>query len=555
MSGWRTPLQRRSAALVGVWAHSDLRRLTLAWGAFFVIDWTSLVALSVWAFDEGGSSAVGLVGVCRLLPGALALPFGAWAADRFPRHRVVMAVFVAQSMALIALIVAVSADSPLVVAYVLVAVGGIVAAPYRPAHLALLPLVAGSADELVAANIAAGVLEGVATLGGPALAGVLLLNGSPSLVLGVALAAGVLGGVAVMGVRPASDPTMATKFARESPVRAVLGGFHVLRHEPRQALIVGCFVLQLLVRGVLTVMLVLVSFDLLGMGESGVGWLGAAMGVGGTLGAVLAVRLTGRRRLGHPYAVGLVLWGAPIAVIGLLPSRPLALVALGVVGVGNAVLDVSGFTLLQRLGDDRMLGRVFGVQFTVGIALGGVGALLAPALVSGLGLRGALITAGAVLPIASILALPGLRRIDATSEPPGESLAVLAGLDLLGGLAPTTLEKLAARSEIIDVEAGTVVVSEGQQADRFYVIVDGEVDVTSGGVLLNSLGPGDHFGEVGLVRRVPRTATVRAITATRLVSLAGPAFIDSITGHEAAFGATYQVIDDRLQNDATLKST
>jgi MFS family permease len=527
----------------------------MAWGAFFFVDWTSWVALTVWAFDEGGRSAVGLVTVCRLLPAAIALPIGAWAADRFPRRRVVATVFAGQAVALAALIAAVITDGPLIVVYVLVAIGGIMAAPYRPAHLAMLPLVARAAEELVAANVAAGVVEGAATLGGPALAGALLVGGGPTTVLIVAFVAGVLGLFAVLGVRPASDPSLATRRVRERPLTAVLRGFSVLRHDSSQALIVGSFVTQLFVRGLLTVLLVLVSFDLLDLGQSGVGWLGAAMGVGGTIGAVLTMQLTGRRRLGRPFAVGLVLWGAPIAAVGLANSTVLAVIALGVVGLGNALLDVAGFTLLQRLGDDRVMGRVFGVTYTVGIAMSGIGALVAPALVDGLGLRGALVAAGAVLPVLALLALPGLRGIDARSEPPSEALHTLAQLDLMAGLAPTTLEKLAARSETTTFEAGAVIVQEGQQADRFFVIIEGDVDVTSGGVLLNTLSAGDHFGEVGLLRQVPRTATVRAITPTTLISLAGPAFVDAITGHEVAFGAADQVIDDRLRNDASIKST
>lgn len=552
MPGWKMPLLRRSAALSGVWSHGDLRRLTLAWGAFFLIDWTVLVALSVWAFDTGGGSAVGVIGLCRLLPGALALPFGAWAADRFPRHRVVAAVFAADSIALVGLTVAVAADTPLAVVAALVALGGIITAPYRPAHLALLPLVARSPEELVAANVAAGVLEGLATLGGPVLAGLVLLGGSPQMVLLVAFAAAVLGLVAVVGVRPGSDPSLATKLARESPLTALSGGFRELRHHSSQALVVGCFVLQLFVRGLLTVLMVLISFDLLHLDQSGVAWLGAAMGVGGTIGAFLTIKLTGQRRLGRPMAVGLVLWGAPIAVIGIFPSTALALIALGFIGLGNAIMDVSGFTMLQRLGDDRMLGRVFGVIFTVGVALGGVGALIASPLVDGMGLRTSLIVTGALLPVAALAALPGLRHIDATSEPPSEQLQMLIQLDLLGGLAPTTLEKLAARSEIVSVPAGAVVIDEGQLADRFYVVIDGELEVTAGGVPLNTLAPGDCFGEVGLMRGVPRTASVRALTAARLVSLAGPAFVDAVTGHEVAFGATYHLIDERLGHDATI---
>ena len=149
----------------------------------------------------------------------------------------------------------------------------------------------------------------------------------------------------------------------------------------------GCCVVQLLVRGFLTVLLVSVSFDLLGLGSSGVGWLAAMIGVGGIVGGFGAVVLTGRRRLARPFALALCLWGLPIVLIGVRPTTAIVVVALFTIGVGNALLDVSGLTLIQRLGADRSLGRVFGVLFTVGIAIGGVGALMAPLFVSALGLR------------------------------------------------------------------------------------------------------------------------------------------------------------------------
>jgi hypothetical protein len=159
--------------------------------------------------------------------------------------------------------------------------------------------------------------------------------------------------------------------------------------------VVGCFVIQLFVRGVLNVLLVLASFDLLGLGAGGVGWLAAAMEAGAKVGAAVTAGLAGRRRFGAPFAIGLLLWGAPLPMIGLVPTPVLALVALAVVGAGNSSLDVSGFTLLQRLGDDRVHGRVFGVLFTAGIAFGGVGAIVAPAAVDALGLRLLLVMAGA----------------------------------------------------------------------------------------------------------------------------------------------------------------
>jgi MFS family permease len=494
---------------------------------------------------------VGVIALCRLLPGAIALPVGAWASDRFPRPRVIMLVFAGQSAVLAALVIATLADSALVVVAGLVSVSGVIAAPYRPAHLAMLPLVARSPHELVAANVAGGAVEGAAMLAGPVLAAVLLLLGGPPAALGLALAVALLGCVVVARVHSPSDPSVVLRQASEGPFVALTGGLRMLRADRGLALVVGCFIVQLFVRGVLNVLLVLASFDLLGLGEGGVGWLAGAMGAGATVGAAAAAGLAGRRRLGAPFALGLVLWGAPLAMIGLVPVPVLALVALAVIGAGNSLLDVSGFTLLQRLGDDRVLGRVFGVLFTAGIAFGGVGAIVAPSAVDAFGLRWSLVLAGSLLPVAALLARPGLRRIDDASEPPSQALIAMTAVELLRPLSPTTLEKLAARSVVPTVPRGEVIVRQGDPADRFYVIVNGDVEVSVDGTPVRVSSAGECFGETGLMRRLPRNATVRALTDVRVVAIEGQAFVDAVTGNSDAFSATARVIEGHGSDSRT----
>jgi MFS family permease len=538
----------RGEAVIDVMRNPDLRRIELGWGAFFLVEWITLVGLSVWAFGEGGAAAVGIIGLARWLPGAFALPFGAWAADRFPRQRIIVAVFFAIAAVLAAIVVAVVADAPAYLIYGLTALSGVVAAPYRPTQLALAPLLAHSPQELVAANVTSGTLEGLATLLGPLVAGLLLVEGNPSGVLALAAAAALGGLVAVAGIHAPMDPSRVVRQRHERPVDSLLGGLRELRREPDLGLIIGCFVAQLFVRGVLGVLLVAVSFDLLDLGSSGVGWLGAAMGVGGLVGAVLAVTLTGRRRLGRPFALGLVLWGLPIAVIGLTASPVAAFAALAVVGIGNSVLDVAGLTLLQRIGDDRTLGRLFGLLYAFGTAMAALGSILAPALIAWLGVRPVLVATGALLPLVAVAALPRLHQIDARSEPPSEPLGVIAAVPLLSPLPPTTLEKIASRCSPAEALPGEVIVKEGASADRFYAIASGQVEVSRAGVRVNTLGAGDYFGEIALLRSSTRTATVTATRPTRLVTLSGRDFLDAIAYSDVAFTATLRISEERSPN-------
>jgi MFS family permease len=517
----------------------DLRRLQVGWTAFFLVDAMVLVALSVWAFDRGGVSSVGALGVARLLPGAVALPFGAWAADRFPRRLVVTVVFGAMSVTQVLIAAGLASDAPAAAVYGLVAASSIAATPYRSAHLALAPLVARTPAELVAMNVTSGVLEGLATFAGPAVAALLLLVAGPSMVVLTAAIVAAAGCLSVSQVHVDSDPSKSVRRARDRPLDALVGGLAELRKNRDSAVIVGCFVAQLLVRGLLAVLLVSVSFELLELGNSGVGWLAAAIGIGGIVGGFWAVALTTRRRLARPYAVALGLWGAPIAIIGIVPDRAVAVAALFTVGVANAVLDVSGFTLIQRLSADRCLGRVFGVLFTVGIAIGGVGAGVAPALVSALGLRPVLILVGAILPALALALVSRFAAIDRRSEPLPELYELFSGIPLFAPLPPTTIEKLAAWCTPIDAEPGCVIIREGERGDRFYAIVQGDVEVRVGGLPTCTLSAGDHFGEIALVRDVNRTATVVALSEVHMVALDSGEFLDALTSSEIAYGIAW----------------
>ena len=266
--------------MADVWGDGNLRRLTLAWGVFFLIDSIGLIAVSVWGFDAGGAPAVGLLAACRLLPGAIALPFGAWAADRYPRRRVAVIVFSTEAATLVGVSAAMMVDASVGVVAVIVGLSSVALTPYRPAHLALIPLAARSPDQLVAANVASGAVEGIATLAGPLLAAVLLLTAEPWVPTLTAAGAAGLGVLAVIGLHVSSDPSLAMRQQRVGVLDAIGRGFQVLGADRDQALIVGCFVMQLLVRGLLSVMIVLVALDMFELGDSGVGWLSAAIGAG-----------------------------------------------------------------------------------------------------------------------------------------------------------------------------------------------------------------------------------------------------------------------------------
>ena len=164
-----------------------------------------------------------------------------------------------------------------------------------------------------------------------------------------------------------------------------------------------------------------------------------------------------------------------------------------------------------------------------------LGSLAAPFLVAGAGPRGAFVVAGLFLPLVTIASWSVVRRLDAQVAVPVDVLELLRGVPILSVLPPRIVERLAREATAVTAPPGFHLIEEGQPGDRFYVIVDGDVLVTRGGERLRALGRGAWFGELALLKDVPRSATVVATTEVRLWAL-------ERTGFLAAVGASSQSV-------------
>jgi hypothetical protein len=309
---------------------------------------------------------------------------------------------------------------------------------------------------------------------------------------------------------------------------------------------VGLIVAQAFVRGLLNVLLVIAAIHLLRAGDSGVGFLNSGFGAGALIGGLASVSLLGRRRLADPFGLALVLWGAPIALIVVWPTAGWAILCMVVVGAGNSVLDIAGYTLMQRSVDDVVLGRVFATLEIVGSAAIGIGSIAAPLLVGGLGLRGALIATGAILPLLAMILWARLRAVDEATTVPQRELELLSSVPFFAALAPTTLEKLAMRLRPRAVPAGTAVISQGDGGDVFYLIGSGQVDVMQGGGRVATLRAGQYFGEIALVHDVPRVATCVAGSDAELYELGRRVFVTAVSGNKQSHATIEAVVSERL---------
>lgn len=507
----------------------DLRRAQLSFLGAWTAEWAFTVALGIVAYRDGGAALLGLVGLLRMVPSAICAPLLSPFADRGRRERVLVVVSTARGVATAAAALVAAVGGAPVLIYVLAVLSTIAATLFRPAHSALLPSLCHTGHELASANVVRGMLDSAATLVGPLLAAVLLEVADVDVVFAVAAAASFWS--AALLLRLTYDAPPRPSVARPRLVREVVEGVGAVVRNRDLALVLGLAAAQSFTRGSLTVFSVLVSIELLGRGESGVGTLMTAVGVGAVCGSLAASLLVGTRRLGAWFALGVVLWGLPLALLGLVPQDAAALAFMAMIGVGNALIDVAGFTLLGRMAPDAVLARVFGVlesAVAVAIGLGAVGAAWA---VDAWGLRPALVAVGLVCPVLAAASWWRLRALDRTVGVHDEDVLLLQHVPMLRTLPLPSVEQLARGLEPRELAAGTTVFSEGDAGDRYYVVESGEVDVVGDGLTLTTLGPGEGFGEVALLRSSPRTATVVARSDVRLRALGSEHFLGVVMGY------------------------
>jgi MFS family permease len=538
-------LREAGDAFRAVFSNAALRRVELSWALSVTAYWVFIIALSLFAYEEGGAAAVGLVGLIRVLPSVVAAPFAAMLGDRYPRQRVIFFVNIARTIAIAAAAAVALAGAHIALIYLLTALVGLMQSIFRPTQAALLPTLSRSPEELTAANLVLTTIESIGVFVGPAIGGILLALVGVDAIFAASAVAFLLSALILAGVRPESPETKVAPSTR-GLLRESFAGFTTIARDPRLRLIVGLYGAQTLVAGALNVLIVVSALELFDLGESGIGFLNAAVGVGGLLGALGALALLGRNRLGSDFALGLLLWGAPILLIGVFPETPAALLLLAIVGVGVTLVDVAGLTLLQRAVPDEVLTRVLGVVQSVFVGTLGLGAILAPVLISAFEIRGALIISGALLPVLAALFWRRLILLDGEALAPTRELALLRQIAIFQPLPPATLDQLASSLIPVSATAGTEIIRKGEHGDRFYIVVSGEVEVVTDRPDAGTLGAGDYFGEIALLRDVPRTATVGAKTDVQLYALERDEFLSAVTGHPASAEAADAVVASRL---------
>jgi MFS family permease len=566
MSTIGSAVRETGISLSTVFRQPALRRLNLALAGSMIGDWAYATAIAVWAYGIGGASAVGIWATCRLALMAVLAPFAAAMADRYPRRTVMIACDLARFVLVGAAATVVQADGPAAVVFVLATLSPIFGTAFRPAQMAMTPSLVRTPDELTAANGVASTVESLAFFVGPALAAFLLAVADVASVFAVNALTFALSAVIVSGIRPpktadapvpvtpageavGTDPDAvetAAEGTKPNFLVDALEGFRVIWRHPDLRLVVTTYCAQTVVAGAMAVFVVAIAFDMTDLGASGLGWLDSVLGVGAIFGGFLAIGLAARRHLASDFGWGVVFWAVPLLLVAVWPTAVAAFIAMAIIGAANPVVDVNASTILQRLTPDAVMARVFGALESGLIGTMALGALVMPLLIAGPGLRWGLVILSVPIAVIALLGMSRLRKLDHTVSEP-EGVALLAGVPLFAPLARPLLESLAGKLTRIEVPAGTDVVRVGETGDLFYVIESGRLEATYDGRELSSMGPGECFGEIALLRDVPRTATVTAQEDSVLQALDREDFLAAMSGDTELLGRTESMAARRIQ--------
>ena len=544
----------------GLLSNGPLVRLLSGEFVSSIGDWLYLVALLIVVYETSADPLLlGLVGAARILPYvALSIPAGI-IADRYERRLVLLITDVARGVIMLVMACLVAFDGPLWAIVALAILATCFSCFFGPTIGAYLPSLVRDERELGPANSAWSTLDNLAFVIGPAIGAILItisgialaffLNAASFAVIAVVLwrlppegrhrplpaaAAAATGSP----VERATDAAAGGSTARPAEHAEVVGPLPAGIESPVAIPILPLAGLALsdtvtgFVFGGLGVLTVVLAIDQLGAGEAATGYLNAAVGVGGIVGAIGSGAFVIRPGLRGPLLVGSILLAVGVATLGLAGGLGPALIAMAIASAGSLLTEVVSMTLLQRMVPDAARGRALGTIATVSTLAYAAGSFVMPVAAGAVGVEPVLLASGVLVVVGAIVSVLLIGR--GGSGGPAPDLIAAAGrigeLAVFAGVPQARLADAFSRAAAVDVAAGTVVIREGDPADRFYVIVDGTFDVDQatpdgGSRRLRTMGPDEVFGEIGLLTESPRSATVQAATNGRLLALDAPDFL------------------------------
>ena len=560
LKGARTDLNQvfneTRTALRTVSGSPALRRVQLAFGGSLFGDAVYFIALTVWAYDAGGIRAVGVWLALRYVVAALVVPLGSVLA-RVSAQRAMIGSDLLRCLLVVAAAACLYAGTPPWPIYVLGTVSSVLSNVSLPAQMALMPRLATTPDELTASHSVSSMLEGLAFFAGPAVGAVLLaLTDIPTVFL-VNAATFVWSALLVAGIQP---PPSSRQLERRDVLGAekarshgrspgawaeAIAGVKAIRDDRDLLMVASLVSLQTVVAGALIVFNVMIAIQVLDTNADGVGYLEAVLGLGAIAGGLFAIAHASHDRLAWDLRLGVLLWSLPLVLVAVIPEAFSAFIAMALIGFANAVVYVTYVIILQRRTPEAVQGLVFGAVGGLLVGAMALGSFATPYMIDWLGLRWALALVGVVVVGLVLPWSPRVRRLDGVMAEP-DGLALLRTIGFFQALSPPALDALARQLGERTAAPGEVILRQGETSDRFFVIEAGRVKVVQDGRELREEGPGEFFGEIGLLRDEPRSATVTAVEPTVLRTLDREVFLPVVTGNERASTALEDIVTRRL---------
>ena len=546
-------VRETGASIASVFRNPALRRVQIALIGSMIGDWAYATAVTVWAYGVGGVTAVGVWTGIRLGLMAITAPLGATLADRMARKKVMILADLVRAALVAAAVVCLVIETPAAPIFVLATLTSLMGTPFRCAQRALMPSLATTPEELTASNGTSSTIESLSFFVGPAIGALLIATTNVETVFAFNVLTFLWSTAAVLGIRvperpedaKSDDSDDADEPETESFLSEVTGGFRSIAANRDLMVVAWLICAQTVVAGASAVFFVVMAVDILDTGAHGVGYLDSVLGVGAIVGGLFAIARATRNRLAQDLTVGVVLWALPLLLVTAWPSPATVFGAVVLLGLANPLVDVNFDTIVQRVTPDEVLGRVFGSLEACLIASMALGAFLMPIFINAWGLRTSVAIVGIGVTALALPLLPRMRRLDARlTTPPG--LDLLRAISIFRPLSAATAEGLARELVEVPVAAGETVVREGEESDRFFIIESGLVEVTQGGAVLRREGPGEFFGEIGLLRDIPRTATVTAVEDSVLQGLSREDFLAAVNGERESYLAVDDIVTRRL---------
>lgn len=493
-------------------------------------------------FDRLGPVGPGWFIIVRQFTGAASAPVYAALAGRFRRERVLGCAVLARGAAVALVIPVLAFHAPNTVLFVVIALEGFTQSAPKALHDALLPWLADSPAQLVAANALTSLLETAGVLVGAGVAAAALgLSGPPAaLVIVVGLCA--LGAWPLFAIR-GIDTRVGDNGARL--LSQLAGGIGVLRRSPTARAVVIVMGVTAALTGIAQSVVASIAADVVHIGADGTPVLIGAVGVGGVLGGIASLSL-GRRSMSLPLIIGLLGCALTLFALAVTSAEALAIALLSVFGIGITYQIVCGRTLLQRSASGRSLDLLVGIYALIAVSIVGVAGLCAGEINAAIGVRGTLRVAGGLALLGAVYGLWRLRPIDRLAPAHGEELDAIKRVEAFRPLSVAAANQLASALIAVRPAEGDVVVRQGDRADDMFLIASGVFEAAVDGQRVRTLHGGDHFGEIALLFDAPRTASVRCVQEGGLWRLRREDFLSAITGNSATEEVMKAIADQRL---------